>query len=73
MHVALCFKFRLLVVTGVITQLIFSNGILILHVTSLGLYMKNINNVAFHSIAVKCKRPFQSDRTSTGLEAVRNM
>ena len=45
----------------------------ILHVTSLGLYMKNINNVALHSIAVKYKRPFQRDRTSTGLEVERNM
>jgi len=35
--------------------------------------MKNINNVALHSIAVKCKRSFQSERTSTGLEDVRNM
>jgi len=62
-----------MVVTGAITQLIFSNGIHILHVTSLGLYMKNINNVTLHLIAVKCTPPFQSDRTSTGLEDVRNM
>jgi len=35
--------------------------------------MENINNDALHSIAVNCKRPFQSDRTITGLEVVRNM
>jgi hypothetical protein len=44
-----------------------------LHTISLGLYKKDINNVALHSVAVRCKRSLQRDRTSRGLEVVRNM